>query len=281
MTTPESKMFHLEEDVTIKAIISRPPDIKLQLTSPARTLVFLHFWGGSSSTWSDVNEALSLNYTTVAIDLRGWGGSTGPAKDDAYSIFHLANDVEAVVKSLELTNFILVGLSMGAKVAQLVAGRGRLDGLKGLILVSPAPPTPMELPEEMREQQIHAYDNASSAEFVAKNVLTVSSPSESTVQSLVRDMLRGNEWARAAWPSYAMAEDVSHVTHNIKLPVLVVAAKKDVVEPLDRVQKEVCGRIQSAQLVVLENSGHLSPIDDPLKLANHIDRFAENLLDRD
>ncbi|CAM1502485.1 Fc.00g044690.m01.CDS01 [Cosmosporella sp. VM-42] len=277
MSTSETRLFQLEDDVKINAIISRPRETTLPSASLLPALVFLHFWGGSSSTWSAVNASLSPNYTTVAIDFRGWGGSIGPAKEDAYSIAHLANDVEAVVKSLELAEFALIGLSMGAKVAQLVAGRGHLDGLKGLILVSPAPPTPMALPEEMREQQVHAYDGAGSADFVAKNVLTASSPSESTIQLLVEDMLRGNQWARAAWPSYAMAEDVSHDARNIKCPVLVVASGKDVVEPLERVQKEVCRSIPDTQLEVLETSGHLSPIDDAPGLVNHISKFVKGL----
>lgn len=273
MSTSKTRLFHLEENVIINAVISRP----LQSKPLSPTLVFLHFWGGSSSTWSAVNAILSLTYPTVAIDFRGWGDSTGPPEMGAYSTSHLANDVEAVIKSLELDDFILIGLSMGAKIAQLIAGRNNLPGLKGAILVSPAPPTSTALPDDMREQQIHAYDAKNSAEFVAKNVLTASSPAEDVIQSLVKDMLQGNQWARAAWPSYVMAEDISDITRNIaaRIPVLVVGAGKDMVEPVDKVRKELCDNIPGSTLVVLDHSGHLSPIDDPSGLAECISKFTE------
>src|SRR5271156_3882392 len=39
--------------------------------SPA--LVFIHYWGGSRRTWSEVIARLSDRFRCVAMDLRGWG----------------------------------------------------------------------------------------------------------------------------------------------------------------------------------------------------------------
>ncbi|CAI6092459.1 unnamed protein product [Clonostachys chloroleuca] len=88
----------------------------------------------------------------------------------------------------------------------------------------------------LREQQIHANDDETSVEFVARNVLTAAPHSDSVMVSLVSDMLRGNQDARAAWPSYGMAEDISAAASAIACPVLVVAIANDKVEPLERVQ---------------------------------------------
>ncbi|CAG9952399.1 unnamed protein product [Clonostachys rosea f. rosea IK726] len=145
-----------------------------------------------------------------------------------------AADILAIIRNLDIDNVVLVGLSM---VAQLIAGLGNLGGLRGLILISLAPLTPLCLPEDMREQQIHANDDETSAEFVARNVLTAAPHSDSVMVSLVSDMLRGNQDARAAWPSYGMAEDISAAASAIACPVLVVAIANDKVEPLERVQK--------------------------------------------
>ncbi|VUC26816.1 unnamed protein product [Clonostachys rosea] len=271
MSSPESVLFHPEPETTIHALVSGAPTSAGK--SNRTTVVFLHYWGGSSKTWSQVNSQISQQHPTVAIDFRGWGKSTGPSHPDAYSMSRLASDVKHVITSLELQQYILVGLSMGAKVAQLLAGAGELPGLKGIILVSPAPPTPLSLPPQMRDQQVHAYDDAESANIVALNVLTASSPSGNVLESLVSDMLRGNEWAKKAWPTYGMGEDITTATSRIRCPVLVVAAGKDIVEPLERVKSEVCQNIQGAKLEVLEGSGHLSPIDCPSELSEHIRHF--------
>ncbi|KAB5580853.1 Alpha/Beta hydrolase protein [Coniochaeta sp. 2T2.1] len=273
-TPVEKKLIEVERDVTITALISRRSDQPQQATSPV--VIFLHFWGGSSRTWSLVNHITAHDYSTVALDFRGWGESTGPDDAAAYSIAALAGDITATVRALHLDSVVIVGLSMGAKVAQLLAVS--LPAVRGLILVSPAPPTPLALPTEMREQQMHAYDDADSAQFVAKNVLTFSFRSRELPGFVVDDMLRGNRWAREAWPAYAMSEDISEVVGEIDVPTLVLAAEHDVVEPLERVRMEVRDRIPGARMEVIPGSGHLSPLDTPEVVAQHILRFIQGLL---
>jgi pimeloyl-ACP methyl ester carboxylesterase len=273
MSLAETKLIDVGRSVQISVTISQA-DGDLQHDTP--TLVFLHFWGGSSRTWSLVTPLLS-GCATLSLDLRGWGHSTGPDLAEAYSIRSLADDVRTVITTLKLESVVLVGLSMGAKVAQVCAGAMRHPKIKGLVLLSPAPATPLSLPPHMREQQIHAYDHAKSAEFVARNVLTESFRGRELPGFVVEDMLRGNRWAREAWPAYSMAEDVSESLEDIHVPVLIIAAEKDQVEPLERIQREVAGRIGLAEVEVLVGSGHLSPVDAPQAVADHILRFLARL----
>ena len=282
MSASRTELLELRPDVTIHSVVSQPHPPRSSRRPGLPTIVFLHFWGGSSRTWSLVNPLVSLKYPTVALDFRGWGNSVGPDDADAYSVADLAGDVESVITKLNLGAVVLVGLSMGAKVAQLVAARlspddGAATTLRGVILVSPAPATPLTLPPDMLAQQLRAYDNADSATFVATNVLTESFRSRELPAFVVQDMLRGTSWAREAWPAYAMAEDVSQVVGRIGAPILVLAAEKDAVEPLERVKREVHERIPGALLKVLPGSGHLSPLDAPEALAEHILQFMDGL----
>ncbi len=225
-----------------------------------------------------VNPLVAQKYPTAAIDFRGWGESTGPDDARSYSIAALTGDIDATIKELNLDTIVLVGLSMGAKVAQqLLAARVPAHAVRGLVLVSPAPPTPLTLPFDMREQQIHAYENRDSAEFVARNVLTESFRARDLPDFVVDDMLRGSRWAKEAWPAYAREEDVSEAVGRIAVPVLIVAAENDVVEPLERVRTEVCGRVSGARMEIISGSGHLSPVDAPERVAEHILRFIEGL----
>lgn len=263
--------FHTINPETTLTVVSSGPS---QGEGP--TLVFLHFWGGSSRTFSGVIEHLPAHHS-VAINFRGWGDSTGPQIADAYSIKSLASDVEAVIAELGIKDFILIGHSMGGKVAQLVAGRGVVEGLKGLVLIAPAPSTPLVLPEEMREQQISAYNNAGAAEFVTQNVLTASKLSDEIVSITVQDMLKGNPFAKKAWPEYGMSEDVANEAKNIKVPTLVIAGGLDKVETVERVKAEVVQRIHHAVMVVLEGKGHLLPLETPAEVAGHVEGFVREV----
>jgi pimeloyl-ACP methyl ester carboxylesterase len=241
------------------------------------TLIFLHFWGGSSRTFTATISHLSPNFHAIAIDFRGWGQSTGPHLAEAYSIVDLATDIESLIPKLDIQDFILVGHSMGGKVAQLIAGRNLVNGLRGVVLIGPAPPTPFSLPPDMKAQQLVAYSSPESAEFVVKNVLSSLKLTDETTTMLVEDMLRGNEFATAAWPNYAMGEDVLAATRSIKVPVLVIAGELDRVEPVERVRAEVVGIIEHAELVVVRGSGHLLPVEAPEKVAGYIESFVKTI----
>lgn len=269
-----SEFVELEPDIKLHAVRAGPrhPDA---VDRP--TLILLHFWGGSSSTWSPVMSVLADQYATLAFDFCGWGQSTVPGDKDAYSTIHLAEDVEAIIKHYSLRNVVIVGHSMGAKVAQAEAGQGNIAGLRGIVLVAPAPPTPLILPEDMRDQQLHAYDSAENAKFGARNVLSAGSLSDETVSAVVGDMLKGNQWATAAWPEYGMAEDIVEIAESIDVPVSLVVAEKDIVEPLARVEAEVGAHVRGSTMKVLPDSGHLVPLKVPEALGSHLVGFIKSL----
>ena len=160
-------------------------------------LVFLHYYGGSSRTWAHVTARLAPRFYTLAIDHRGWGKSDAPAA--GYSLADLAADAEGVIAALNLENYVLVGHSMGGKVATLMASR-RPSGLKGLILVAPAPPPPLIVPAHVREMMAGAYATRGTVEKTIDDVLTAKTLSAADRAQVIEDSLRGSPPAKLAWP---------------------------------------------------------------------------------
>ena len=159
-------------------------------------LVFLHYWGGTSRTWGKVTAELEGQFKTVAYDARVWGKSDKtPA---GCKLADLADEALSQVKTLGIKQYVLVGHSMGGKVAQLIASR-RPEGLVGLILAAPAQPTPRHNPDEMREQQLHAYDNRENVfKAIGSGRLTARPPSPEILEQIVEDSLSGSREARGA-----------------------------------------------------------------------------------
>jgi pimeloyl-ACP methyl ester carboxylesterase len=122
--------------------------------------MFVHFWGGSARTWSAVASQLSTNFRCIAHNQRSCGQSDAP--EQGYSIRDLALDAKHIVEALHLRRYVLVGHSMGGRVAQFLASQ-RPPGLVGLVLVAPAPPTPQNIPEPAKQAQLHAYDSRENA----------------------------------------------------------------------------------------------------------------------
>lgn len=237
-------------------------------------VLFLHYWGGSSRTWDDVIRHLPFQYRTIAPDLRGWGDSDAPA--DAYALNDFARDVHVIVKELDLQNYIVVGHSMGGKIAQLFASQ-RPAGLAGLVLVAPSPPIPLVLPPEVRVAMQGAYASAESTGMALDHMLTAKPLSTAHRAQAIEDSLRGAPQAVAAWPNSTSYEDISADVHKINVPTLVIAGELDKVDPVGILEAEILTRIKQATMKVIPGTGHLSPLESPIEVAQMIQHFVETL----
>ena len=86
-------------------------------------------------TWGFVGEVLGTKFDTYVLDVRGRGLSSASDTLD-YSLDAQADDVAAFVAALRLSNFSLLGHSMGARIAARAAMRIK-EGLKSVVLVDP------------------------------------------------------------------------------------------------------------------------------------------------
>jgi 3-oxoadipate enol-lactonase len=145
------------------------------------------------------------------------------------------------------------------------------------VLLAPAPPSPLIIPAEMKAQQMVAYSSAESSEFVVRNVLASSELADEDVKMPVVDIMKGNRFAVAAWPVYAILEDVMAEAKRIRLPVLVVAGQADRLEPVDRLSDEVVGNIQGAEMVIVEGVGHLLPVEAAREVAEFVREFVKRV----
>ncbi|KJS23982.1 MAG: alpha/beta hydrolase [Hyphomonadaceae bacterium BRH_c29] len=99
--------------------------------------VWIHATGFNAMTYQSMLAPLGLRQRVAALDMRGHGCSTLPAKPRRMKSWHRYRD--DVIEWLEKEaphGVVLSGHSMGATVALLVAGK-RPDLVKGLVLADP------------------------------------------------------------------------------------------------------------------------------------------------
>jgi pimeloyl-ACP methyl ester carboxylesterase len=236
-------------------------------------LVFLHYWGGSRLTFAPVIASLSSRCTVVVYDQRGWGAARdlpGP-----YGINQLADDVIDVVSELGIGRYVLVGHSMGGKVAQLAASRNP-EGLAGVILIAPAPPRPTVDADTARTRS-HAYDSRESISEALQRALTYRPLAAGPREQVITDSLAGNHDALLAWPLHGMTQNITDAAGLIKVPVHVLAGRHDLVDPPASLEADLLPVIPGARMTVLDGTGHLSPLEVPDQVANEIDRFVATM----
>jgi pimeloyl-ACP methyl ester carboxylesterase len=236
-------------------------------------LVFIHYWGGTGRTWDLVAKPLSAHHRCIAPDLRGWGGSDKTATN--YDLHTQADDVAGIIRSLGLSQYILVGQSMGGKIAQILGSRSPA-GLKGLVLVAPAPPTPIGAPKEQRDGMLSSYQSAAGVEM-ALSILTARQLTPELRQQVVDDTLGGSSAAKSAWTKEGMTLDITHLVDKITVPVTVIVGDSDKVETESLLRRELASRIPGTEFIILPGVGHLSPLEAPSELAAAITKAVSRM----
>lgn len=84
-------------------------------------LLFVHGLSDSGHYWRPILNRMPAGHELVLYDSRGHGRSEQP--DSGYTYDQLADDLAAVIGALELTQPIVIGHSMGAATAALMAAR--------------------------------------------------------------------------------------------------------------------------------------------------------------
>lgn len=114
-------------------------DIGLEVRdgSGVPAVLALHGFTGSASTWEGLGEALGDERRLIAPDLLGHGASDAPSDPARYALERQADDLASLMFTLEAAPADVLGYSMGARLALVLALRH--PGLvRGLILESPS-----------------------------------------------------------------------------------------------------------------------------------------------
>jgi pimeloyl-ACP methyl ester carboxylesterase len=81
-------------------------------------VVFCHGFPELADSWRHQLPALAAaGWRAAAPDMRGYGATDAPARDDAYTMLHLVGDMVALVRALGETQAVIVGHDWGSSVA--------------------------------------------------------------------------------------------------------------------------------------------------------------------
>ncbi len=232
-------------------------------------IVFLHYFGGSRRAWDGVIAQLGDRYDCFAPDLRGFGDAWNvgcPFTVDTY-----ADDVAELIADCGIERFVLVGHSMGGKIALALAAR-RPAGLASLVLLAPSPPSPEPMSDDDREKMLASHGDRNAARATARKI--VGRPlAPIRLEEVVQDMLVTSAAAWRAWYEGGSRETLTAVGH-LSLPTLVLSGSDDSVIPRTVLESDVMPCLSNARLISIAGSGHLLPLEATDEVAGLIERAA-------
>ena len=154
----EDKSIELNNSIKIRYLESKGDN------TSDRHILFIHGLGSSADRWSDIPDALSKYYHTIAVDLIGFGGSDKPTDID-YTIEKFADFILEFINKKGLISdnkkITLIGHSLGGYIAVEFAIRN-VELIEKLVLIDSSGflkgPTPL-LEQYLYAAKYTLYDN--------------------------------------------------------------------------------------------------------------------------
>ena len=122
-----------------------------------RPVLFVHGAGIDSDLWMHQMGALvGAGFRCIAFDRRGHGRSSDPGRGSDYDT--LADDIAAVIETLDLEGVAIVGHSMGCGEIVRYLTRPGAGRVARVALVGPALPSPLESAETAFREELWRID---------------------------------------------------------------------------------------------------------------------------
>jgi 3-oxoadipate enol-lactonase len=222
-------------------------------------VVLLHPLGLDHRAWLPLATRLAARHRVVVPDLQGHGVGTGgrpltSVADAAEKLLHLT-------EALELSKFVLVGLSMGGAVAQELAV-ARPDYLRGLALLGTFPRGQtafLQRAEQAVTERVEDRIGATLARWFRPSDLAVNAGGVRYARAML-ETADAHSWA-AAWRALA-GFDASGRLGRIGVPTLCVSGSLDASTP-PAVLEGIAVAIPGARSITIEGAPHMMCLTHP------------------
>jgi pimeloyl-ACP methyl ester carboxylesterase len=256
----------------------------LEWSDEGVALLLLHGFGNDAHIWDDFAPAVASYYRTLALDHRGHGDSAWDT-ERRYDLATMVRDIEAVTEALETQRVVLIGHSLGGRIATFFAA-AHPARMAGLVLVDIGPEVDARGVTRIRMETASSIDPSFGSVDEYARLLSLHYPAArpDAIMRMARHGLRRREdgrlvlkmdpilrggLVRSETPEQAAQRERQATAEQwqalarIPCPTLVVrGAASDIFAPdtADRMVDEV---LQKGALAVVPQAGHSVMTDNP------------------
>jgi non-heme chloroperoxidase len=231
-------------------------------------VILIHGYPLNGSSWEkQLPVLLKAGHRVITYDRRGFGKSSQPTTDYNYDTF--AEDLHKLITHLGLSDFALVGFSMGGGEVARYIGKYGSKGVSKAVILSGVPPFLLKTPDNPEGVDQSVFDGIEKAitadryaffteffkNFYNTDVLLNKRISEQAVQA---------SWNVAALCSAAATlacvptwhEDFRQDLAKIDIPTLVMHGDADRILPINAAGARTAKLIKGARMVVVKDGPH-------------------------
>jgi 3-oxoadipate enol-lactonase len=245
---------------------------------PRGALVLIHAFPLNARMWEPQLALADAGWRVVAPQLRGVDG--GDSDPPASSVDDYAADVIDLLDALHIDDAVIGGLSMGGYVT-LGLFRHAPRYFQGMLLADTRPQADTPEGLESRKRMLALVREKGPAavadEMMPKLLTDVTRQHRPELVEHVRALALANSAAAIASAITAMMTrpDSTPLLRTIHCPTLILVGRGDTVTP-SALSEEMHGAITGSELVVIDDAGHLSNLEQPLAFNAALARFLDH-----
>ena len=243
------------------------------------TILFLHGFTGSTKTWQPIIEQLPETVRCITVDLLGHGNTESPKDFKRYEMCEQLKDLHALIQTLNITSFSLVGYSMGGRVA-LAYALTYPEYVRRLVLESASPGLEIEADRLARiaadnqlAKKLESEGLSSFIDFWQDIPLFQSQKKldEIKLQSIREERMQ--QTASGLWNSLkgmGTGRQPSYWSrlNELKIPVTIITGELD--EKFTDIAKQMIKQIRNSQHLEVSEAGHAIHVENPVQFATII-----------
>jgi 2-succinyl-6-hydroxy-2,4-cyclohexadiene-1-carboxylate synthase len=246
--------------------------LNVEITGIGPPLVLLHGFTGSADTWAPHIPAFAPRARVVAVDLLGHGESDAPTDPHRYRIEQAAADVVAMLDQIGVDRPIVLGYSMGGRLALHLAATAR-NRIAVLVAVSASPGLRDDAARRGRVVEDAALADAIERDgvpaFVDRWERHPLFATQARLPVTVRESVRAQRLRHSARglanSLRGMGQGVQPAMHDslhrLRIPTLIIAGELD--DRYCALGREMSRLIPGAQLAIVPQAGHAVHLEQP------------------
>ena len=218
------------------------------------SVVFIPGFMLDESLWDDVVQMLPAHFNVYKVSLQQ--GNT------------IEEIAEHIVKNLP-SQFVLVGFSLGGYVARSIV-RLFPDKVSALVLIASSLRTDTE---EQKNRKLTAIKLTSKEHFKGLSSKVISKtlhPTQEKNNILIQRIQKmGKQMGYDSFVTQSLLNRDDYESSRIKCPTLIISGEQDTIRSYEE-GIELFNEIPCSTFEVIENTGHMIPLEQPLKLSTSI-----------
>lgn len=243
-------------------------------------IIFIHGFPFSKKSWEPQFDFLKETHRVITYDLPGFGDSTTTTKETSIAFF--ADNLIQFMDALKIEKAIVCGLSMGGYILLNAVERYQ-SRFEALILSDTQCIADTEEGVKKRFDTIKDIEakglEAFSVGFLKKAFAKQTQETNKELIQTIKHVIVSNPQSAviSALKALAARKETCSGLDKITIPTLIICGEEDELTPLEQSEK-LFDDIQSAEIHIIPNAGHLSNLEQADIFNDHLHNFVSDII---